>query len=149
MADLRKLIKWVLLIQIQFRRLLWVIWAKGKAWEKNSFWFFWFDRLWPFNFQFDYRPKSSNHVILVSAHPISKLKIDPESSWSREFMVRKKFWYLECLKSINPYDSSPPLRDKIRVVTQEKFLKHGFSFFHLILPFSFESRLKWHFGCLI
>ena len=34
-------------------------------------------------------------------------------------------------------------------MTTEKFSKHRFSSFHLILPFSFESRLRWHFGFLI
>ena len=117
--------------------------------RKNPFWYFRFDQLWPLNFQFGCRPKSTNHIILVSAHPISKLKIDLEISLSREFMVRNPFLYFECYTSKNPCDSSPPPRAKIRPVTLEKFSKHGFSFFHLILPFSFESRSGWHFGCLI
>jgi hypothetical protein len=117
--------------------------------RKNILLDFRFNRLRPFNFQFGCRPKSSNHIILVLAHPISKLKIDPEISWLRELMVRNPFLYFECFTSGNTCDSSPPLRDKIKPVTAKKFLKHGFSFFHRILPFSFDYRLRWHFGCLI
>ena len=117
--------------------------------RRNPFWYFRFSQLWPFNFQFDCWPKSSNHIILVSTHPISKLKIDMESSQIVEFMVKNPFWYFECYTSINPCDFSPPLRAKIRPVTPAKFSKHEFSFFHLILPFSFKYRLRWHFVCLV
>ena len=62
--------------------------------------------LWLFNFQFGCWAKSSNHIILVSAHLILKLKIVLESSWSREFMVRNSFLYFEFFTSGNPCDSS-------------------------------------------
>ena len=111
--------------------------------RKTPFWYFRFDRLWPFNLQFGCRPKSTNHIILVFAHPISNMKIGLEISWSREFMMKKPFLYFECYTFGNLYDSSPPLRDKIRPMNQEKFLKHGFSFFHQILPFYSKSQLRW------
>ena len=149
MTELRKLIKWVLLIQLWFRQMFWVLWSKGKIWGKTFILYFWFDQLWPFNFQFGCRPKYSNHIIFVSAHSISKMKIVPKISWLIEFMVRNPFWDFKCYTLGNPCDSSPPPKDKIRPVTAEKFSKHGFSFFHQILPFSFESQSRWHFGCLI
>ena len=117
--------------------------------RKNPFWDFRFDQLWLFNFQFGCWPKSTNHIILFSAHLISNLKIDPEISRSREFMVKTPFLDFECYTFIIHCDSSSPPRAKIRLVTPKKFLKHGFTFFHLILPFSFKSRSRWHFGCLI
>ena len=100
--------------------------------SKNKFWDFRFDRLWLYNFQFGYRPKSSNHIILVFAHPISKLKIDPERSWSKEFMVRNPFWDFECYIVINTCDSSPLPRAKIRPVTPEKSI-----FFRILIEVTF------------
>ena len=117
--------------------------------RKNPFWYFWFDWLWPFNFQFGCRPKSSNHNILVFAHPIWKLKIVLEISWSRESMVIKTFWFFEFFTSRNPCDSSTSPGANFWPVTPKKFLRHGFSVFHLNLPFSFESRSRWNFDWLI
>ena len=126
--------------------------------RKKPFWYFLFDQLWPFNFQFGCRPKSSNLNILVSAHPIWKLKIVPKISRPRESMVRNLFWYFECFTSKNPYDSSNSPRANSWPVTLEKFSRHGFSVFHLNLSFSLKSlnlsfslksRSRWHFGCLI
>ena len=97
--------------------------------RKKPFLYFRFDQLWLFNFQFGCRPKSTNHIILVSTHPISNLKIDPERFKWRELMVKNPFWYFECYTSGIPCDSSSPLRAKIRPMTSEKFSKHGFSFF--------------------
>ena len=73
---------------------------------------------------------------------------------SRNLLIKriigeKPIFYFECFTSRNPCDSSPPPRAKIRLVTLEKFLKHGFSFFHLNLPFSFKSWSRWHFHYLI
>jgi hypothetical protein len=120
--------------------------SKRKDMRKNSLWYFWSDRLWPFNFQFGCRPKSSNHNILVSAHPIWKLKIVLESSPLRESMVRNPFWYFEFFTFRNPYDSSTSPRANFWPMTLEKFLTHGFLFFHLNLPFYLESRSRWHLG---
>ena len=117
--------------------------------RKNPFWYFWSDRLWPFNFQFGCRPKSSNHNNLVSAHPIWKLKLVPEIYRLRKSMVRNPFLDFECYTSEIPCDSLSSSRAKIRPVTLEKFSRHGFSIFHLNLPFSLEFRSRWHFGCLI
>jgi hypothetical protein len=50
-------------------------------------------------------PKSSNSNILVSAHPIGKIKIVPERLRSREDMVKNPFLYFECFTFRNPYDS--------------------------------------------
>ena len=115
---------------------------------KNPFWDFWFNQLRLFNFQFGCRPKSTKHIILVFSHSISNMKIDMESSQSREVMVKKIFLYFECYISVIACDSSSPSRDKIRFVTPKKFSKHSFSFFHQIIPFSFESWSRWHFVCL-
>ena len=123
--------------------------SQREGMSKNLFWYFWFDRLWPFNFQFGCRPKSSNHNILVSTHPIWKLKIVLEISQSRESLVRNPFLHFGYFNSKNPCDSSTSSRAKIRPVTPKKFLKYGFSFFHLNIPFCFESWSRWNFGCLI
>ena len=117
--------------------------------KKKTFSNFRFDQLWLFNFQFGCQPKSTNHIISASVHLVSNLKIDLEISQSREFIVKKTFLYFQCYTSRIHCDSSSPLKAKIRLVTPEKFSKHGFSFFHLILPFSFESWSRWHFGCLM
>ena len=87
-------------------------------------------------------PISSNLKILVSAHPIGKLKIVLENLRSREDMVKNPFWYFECFTSRNPCDSSPPLRWNHELETPEKFLKQGFSFFNPNIPFSLETRPK-------
>ena len=145
LVDLRKLIKWVLLIQIRLRQLLWVLRAKRKRWAK-----IYFDIFGSTDCDLSTSmPKSSNSNILVFAHLIGKLKIVLESLRSREYMVKKPFWYFECFTSGNPCDSSTSHRANFWPGTPEKFLKHGFSFFHPNLPFSLESRSRWHFGCLI
>ena len=94
--------------------------------RKNPLWYFWFDQLWPFNFQFGCWRKSSNQNVLVFVHPILKLKIVSEISWSRESMVRNPFWDFECFTSVNPCDSSTLTRANFWPVTTEKFLRHGF-----------------------
>ena len=145
LVDLRKFIKWVILIQIWFRQFLWVIWGKRKRWEKTHFDIF---GLTDCDLSTS-SPKSSNSNILVSAHSTWKLKIVLESLRSREDMVKNQFWDFECFTSINTCDSLPPLKGKFWPRTPEKFLKHGFSFFHPNLPFSLESRGKSLIGCLI
>ena len=117
--------------------------------RKIPFWDFWFNRLWPFNFMFGCQPKSLNHNNLVSTHPIWKLKIVSESSRSRESMVRNPFLDFECLNSRNPCHSSTSPRANSWPVTPKKFLRHGFSFFHLNILFSPESWSRWHFAFLI
>ena len=57
------------------------------------------------------------------------MKINLEISRSREFMVKKPFWFFDFYTSKTPCDSSSPPRDKIRPVAPENFSKHGFSFF--------------------
>ena len=121
----------------------------GEDMRKNPFWYFWFDRLWPFNFQFGYQPKSSNHNILVSAHPIWKLKIVPKISWPRESIVRNPFLHFKCFIHGNTCDSSTSPRANYWPVTPKKFLRHGFSAFHLNLPFYLKYQSRCHFGFLI
>ena len=145
MVALLKLIKWCLLIQIQFCKLLWVIWDKGKRWGKPHFEIFW-------STDCDLstsKPKSSNSNILVSAHSIGKLKIVTESLRPRECMVKTKFLYFYCFTFVNPCDSSTSPRASFWPGTSKQFLKHGFSFFHPNLPFSLESRSRWYFSCFI
>lgn len=86
--------------------------------------------------------KISNHNILVSAHPIWELKIVPEISLLREFMVRNPFWNFECFTSVKPCDSSTSPKANIWPVTLEKFWRHGFSVFHLNHPFYFKSWIS-------
>ena len=123
--------------------------SQRKHMSKNPFWDFRFDRLWLFNFQFGCRPKSTNHIIMVSTHLISNMKIDLKSSRSREFKVKNTFLDFECHIFGIHCDSSSSTRARVRPVTPKKFLKCGFWFFHQILPFSFESWSMCYFGCLI
>ena len=116
---------------------------------KNPFLVFRIDRLWSFNFQFGCWPKSSNHNILVSTHPIWKMKRVLKISGSRQSMVRNPFWYFQFFTFRNPCDSSSSPRAKFWPMTPEKFLRNGFSFFYLNLLFSLKSRSRWHFGCWI
>ena len=117
--------------------------------RKNPFWYFWFDRLWPFNFEFGCQPKSSNHNILVFAHLIWKLKIVLKRYRWRESKVRNPFWYFKCFTFGNPCDSWTSPGATFWPVTSEKFLRHGFLVFNLNHPFYFESWSGWHFGWLI
>jgi hypothetical protein len=77
--------------------------------------------------------------ILISTHPIAKLKIVLESLGSREDMVKNPFSYFEFCISENPCDSSPPRRWNHEPGTPEKFSKHGFSFFNPNIPLSLET----------
>ena len=112
--------------------------------RKDQFWYFLDNQLWLFNFH----PISQNWNILISTHPIAKLKIVLESLWSREDMVKNPFSYFEFFTSRNPCDSSPPPRQNHEHGTPKKFLKHGFSFFNPNIPLSLETRTKWKIGCL-
>ena len=96
-----KVRKWVRLTQIWFRQLLWVLGGKRKRWSKTHFYIF-------RSIDCDLSTsslKSSDSNILVSAHPIGKLKIVPESLRSGEEMVIKPFWYFDYFTSRNPCDS--------------------------------------------
>ena len=115
-----------------------VLWAKVNTWSKTHF-----EILGSTSYD------SSTSHILVFSHLISNLKIDLKISRSTECMVKTPFWDFECYTSRIQCDSLSPLRAKMRLVTPEEFLKHGFSFFHQILPFSFESQSMWYFGFLI
>ena len=70
--------------------------------------------------------KSLNSNILVSAHPIGKMKIVPESLRLREDMVKNPFLDFECFSYGNPCDSSTSPRANFWPKTPEKFLRHGF-----------------------
>ena len=140
-----KVDKWVLLIQIQLHQLLWALWSRGKRWEKTHF-----DIFGPTSCDLSTsRPKSSNSNILVFAHPIGKRKIVTENLRLREYKVKNQFLNFECFTFINPCDSSTSPRANFWLGTLKKFLRHGFSFFHLNLPFSLESWSRWYFGFLI
>ena len=69
---------------------------QSKYMSKNPFWYFWFDRLWPFNFQLGYRPISSNHNILVCAHLIWKLLTERIHCEKPIF----RFWVFHLWKSL-------------------------------------------------
>ena len=145
MVDILMLIKWVILNQIRFFQFIWVLWGKGKRWSKTHF-----ENFGPTDCDLSTsRPKSSNSNILVYAHSIGKLKIVTEILRPTKYMIKKWFLYFECFKSRNPCDSSTSPRANFWPGTLEKFLKHGFSFFHPNLPFYLKSWLRWYFGCLI
>ena len=120
----------------------------SRRWEeemrKYPFWYFSDDQLWLFNFH----PISQNWNILISTHPIVKLKIVLESLGLGEDMVKKQFSYFDFFTSGNPCDSSPPSRRNHEPETPEKFSKHGFSFFNPNIPLSLETWTKWKIGCL-
>ena len=105
--------------------------------RKDPFWYFSDDQLWLFNFQ----PISQNCNILISTHPIAKLKIVLESLGSGEDMAKIPFSYFYFFTSINPCDSSPSSRWNHEPETSEKFSKHGFWFFNPNIPLSLET---WH-----
>ena len=97
--------------------------------RKNPFWYFRLNWLWLFIFQFGCSPKSTNHIILVSAHPIPNLKINMEISRSKEFMVKTPFLYfyictLEFLVTLRL-----PWGLKSSSWPQRNFWKMGFHFF--------------------
>ena len=113
--------------------------------DKNPFWNYRVDLLWPFNFQ----PKIFKFKYLGFCSSDWKTEDSSGILRSGEDMVKNPFWYFECFTSGNPCDSSTFARANFWPETPEKFSKHGFSFFHPNLPISMESRLGWHFGCLI
>ena len=88
------------------RQWLWVLGCEKKRWEKTHFEIF---RSTNCEFSIS-SPISQNWNILISTHPIVKLKIVLESLWSREDMVKNPFWDSKCFTSENPCDSSPPPR---------------------------------------
>ena len=63
-------------------------------------------------------------------------------------MVKKTYSYFYFFTSINPCDSSPPLRRNHEPETPKKFSKHGFSFFNPNIPLSLKNQTKWKIGCL-
>ena len=72
-----------------------VLWGKRKRWEKLHFEIFGLT-------DYDLSTSSlisSNLNILVSTHPIGKLKTVLESLRSGEDMVKNQFWYFECFTS--------------------------------------------------
>ena len=134
------IIEWVLLIQIRFCKLLWVLGGEKKWSEKNPFWDFSDDQLWLFNFH----PISQNWNILISTHPFAKLKIVLESLGSGEDMVKNPFKYFDFFTSENPCDSSPPPR-RNHEPPRRNFWNMGFHFltpiFHFLLKPEPNARL--------
>ena len=142
--NLRTFIKWVILIQIQLCQFIWVLGGEKKRWEKIHFEIF-----WSTNCDFSTSsPISQKWNILISTHPIVKLKIVLESLGSGEYIVKKPFWYFESFTSENPCDSLPPPRRNHELETPKKFSKHGFSFFNPNIPLSLETQTKWKIGFL-
>ena len=125
------IVELVILIQIRFYKLLWVLGGEKKSWANTHFEIF-------LTTNCDLStssPISQNWNILISTHPIVKLKIVLESLGSREDMVKKPFSYFEFFNSVNPCDSSPPPRRNHEPRTPEKFSKHGFHFLTPIFHF--------------
>jgi hypothetical protein len=115
--------------------LLWVLGGEKKRWEKTHF-----DIFRTTNCDLsNSSPIYQNWNILISTHPIVKLKIVLESLGLGEDMVKKPFSDFEFFTSINLCDSSPPLRRNHEPWTLWKFLKHGFSFFKPNIPLSLET----------
>ena len=142
--NLRTIIKWVILIQIRFCQLLWVLGGENKRWEKTHF-----DIFRTTNCDLSTSsPIFQNWNIFISTHPIVKLKILLESLGLGEDMLKNPFSDFDFFTSRNPCDSSPPSRRNHEPGTPEKFLKHGFSFFNPNIPLSLETQTKWKIGCL-
>ena len=121
-----------------------VLGGKKKWWEKTHF-----DIFRTINYDLSTSsPISQNWNVLISTHPIAKLKIVLESFGSGEDMVKNPFSDFYFFTSRNPCDSSPPLRQNHETGTLEKFSKHGFSFFNPNIPLSLETRTKCKIGCL-
>ena len=144
LVNLRTIIEWVILIQIWFRKFLWVLGDEKKWLEKTHF-----DIFWTINCDFSTSsPISQNWNILISTHLIAKLNIVLESLGLGEDMVKFFFSYFEFFTSGNPCDSSPSPRRNHELGTPEKFSKHGFSFFNPNIPLSLETRTKCKIGLL-
>ena len=138
------IIEWVILIQIQFHKLLWVLWGENKWLEKTHFYIF-----QTINCDLSTSsPISQNWNILISTHPIAKPKTVLESFGSGEDIIKNPFSYFYFFTSGNPCDSSPPPRRNHEPGTSEKFSKHGFSFFNPNIPISLETRTKTKIGFL-
>jgi hypothetical protein len=115
--------------------LIWVLGGEKKRWEKTHFYIF-----QTTNCDLSTSsPISQNWNILISTHPIVKLKIVLEILGSGEDMVKNQFLYFYFFTSRNPCDSSPPPRQNHEPGTSERFLKHGFSFFNPNIPLSLET----------
>ena len=146
------IIKWVILIQIQFRQLLWVLGGEKKRIEKTQMKIrekTHFDIFRTTNYDLSTSsPISQNWNILISTHLIVKLKIVLERLGSGEDIGKNPFLYSKFFTSKNPCDSSPPPRWNHETGTSEKFSKHGFSFFNPNIPISLETRTKSKIGWL-
>ena len=144
LVNLRTIIEWVILIQIQFCKLLWVLGDEKEWWSKSHFEIF-------RKINCDLSTSSpiyQNWNILISTHLIAKLKIVLETLWSGEDMVKNPFLYFYFFTSENSCDSSPPSRRNHEPETPEKFSKHGFSFFNPNIPLSLVTRTKCKIGFL-
>jgi len=124
-------LKWAILIQIWFYQFLWVLWGKGKRWEKPHFEIF-----GPTDCDLSTsKPKSSNSNILVSAHTIGKLKIVPEILRSREDMVKMFFKIL----SVSPLEILMTLQLPLGLISgprpKRNFRNMSFNFFTQIFHF--------------
>ena len=90
LVNLWTIIEWVLLIQIRFHKLIWVLEDEKKWLEKTHFEIFWM-----INCDLSTSsPISQNWNILISTHPIVKLKIVLEILGSGEDMLKNPFHIL-------------------------------------------------------
>ena len=80
-------------------------------------------------------PISQNWNILISTHPIVKLKIVLESLLSGEDMVKKRFSYFEFFTSRNPCDSYLPRGGTMSPGPRRNFRNMGFHFLTPIFHF--------------
>ena len=148
MVRLRKMIKWLLLIQVQIHLMFWVLGDKGNTLEKTHF-----EILGSTNYDTETLIFLSTKIKKLHYLGFYSSNLKYEYS-SRNISINRfhddklifLFWVLQ--PGID-CDSSSSSRARLRPMTLEKFSKHGFSFFHQILPFSFESWSMWYFGCLI
>ena len=148
MVRLRKMIKWVVLIQIWIFQMFWLLSDKANTWLKTHF----------------YILGSTNcdtKTLIWLSTKINKFyylgfcSSDLKSNEiSEKISIRRIhgenpifiFWVLYLYNSLWLFIFP---RARLRPVTPEKFMKHGFSFFHQILPFYFESWLMCYFSCVI
>ena len=134
--NLRTFIKCVILIQIRFRQLIWVVGGEKKRLEKTHF-----DIFRSTNCDFSTSSPISQKMEYLDFYS-SDCKTEDSSGklGIKRLHGQNPFSYFYFFTSGNPCDSSPPSRRNHEPKTPEKFVKHGFSFFNPNIPLSLETR---------
>ena len=117
----------------------------SRRWEeemgKDTFWYFWDDQLWPFNFQTNI--SKLEYLDFYSSdckNEDSSGKLGIGRRHGQKPILRFLFFHLQ--KSLWLF-TSPKVDHEPG--TSENFFKHGFSFFNPNIPHSLETITKWKF----